>query len=193
MFARSYFCRQSNCTEGSMAKVVGGLILAMACASLLGAADQAEDAPPKTIEGYVRDSGCVHRFHEVVKPLPNGCLEACVRAGSPACDLEQERGSVSSAFGGDAGCRRPGKIVAVSREAREGHWESLRARRIEGDCFGTRRGDAGIGESEKSLSRQRTRRKPAKAREERPQNGCRPCLSNEASPGRLFHLFRGGF
>src|SRR5262252_6020686 len=66
-----------------------------------------------------------------------------------ACDLEQERGSVSSAFGGDAGCRRPGKIVAVSREAREGHGESLRARRIEGDCFGTHRGDAGIGESEK--------------------------------------------
>jgi hypothetical protein len=31
----------------------------------------------------LRDSGCVHRFHEVVKPLPNGCLEACVKAGSP--------------------------------------------------------------------------------------------------------------
>lgn len=36
-----------------------------------------------TVVGYVRDSGCVHRFHEVVKPLPNGCVEACVRAGSP--------------------------------------------------------------------------------------------------------------
>src|SRR5215468_12387997 len=83
MFARQYFCRQSNCTEGSMAKVLGGLVLALACASLLWAADKAEDAPSKTIEGYVRDSGCVHRFHEVVKPLPNGCLKACVRAGSP--------------------------------------------------------------------------------------------------------------
>jgi len=72
-----------------MAKVVGGLILALACASLLGAADKAEDAPPKTIEGYVRDSGCVHRFHEVVKPLPNGCLEACVRAGSPLVILSK--------------------------------------------------------------------------------------------------------
>ena len=41
------------------------------------------DAPPVTITGYVRDSGCVHRFHEVVKPLPNGCVEACVRGGSP--------------------------------------------------------------------------------------------------------------
>ena len=39
--------------------------------------------PERTIVGYVRDSGCVHRFHEVVKPLPNGCVEACVRAGSP--------------------------------------------------------------------------------------------------------------
>jgi hypothetical protein len=36
-----------------------------------------------TVTGYVRDSGCVHRFHEVVKPLPNGCVEACVRGGSP--------------------------------------------------------------------------------------------------------------
>jgi hypothetical protein len=45
--------------------------------------DKAEDASSKTIAGYVRDSGCVHRFHEVVKLLPNGCLEACVRAGSP--------------------------------------------------------------------------------------------------------------
>jgi hypothetical protein len=39
-------------------------------------------APTKII-GYVRDSGCVHRYHEVVKPLPNGCVEACVRGGSP--------------------------------------------------------------------------------------------------------------
>lgn len=66
-----------------MKTIVSGLILALACASLLLATDKAEDAPTKTIEGYVRDSGCVHRFHEVVKPLPNGCLEACVRAGSP--------------------------------------------------------------------------------------------------------------
>ncbi len=41
------------------------------------------EAPPVSIVGYVRDSGCVHRFHEVVKPLPNGCVEACVRGGSP--------------------------------------------------------------------------------------------------------------
>jgi hypothetical protein len=42
-----------------------------------------KEVPPTTVVGYVRDSGCVHRFHEVVKPLPNGCVEACVRAGSP--------------------------------------------------------------------------------------------------------------
>jgi hypothetical protein len=41
------------------------------------------DGPTVSVIGYVRDSGCVHRFHEVVKPLPNGCLEACVRGGSP--------------------------------------------------------------------------------------------------------------
>ena len=41
------------------------------------------DAPKATVLGYVRDSGCVHRFREVVKPLPNGCVQACVRAGSP--------------------------------------------------------------------------------------------------------------
>jgi hypothetical protein len=42
-----------------------------------------KEPPVTTVLGYVRDSGCVHRFHEVVKPLPNGCVEACVRAGSP--------------------------------------------------------------------------------------------------------------
>jgi hypothetical protein len=41
------------------------------------------EAPPISIVGYLRDSGCVHRFHEVMKPLPNGCLERCVRGGSP--------------------------------------------------------------------------------------------------------------
>jgi hypothetical protein len=48
------------------------------------------DAPRVTVTGYVRDSGCVHRFHEVVKPLPNGCVEACVRAGSPLVILTKQ-------------------------------------------------------------------------------------------------------
>jgi hypothetical protein len=42
-----------------------------------------KEGPSASIVGYVRDSGCVHRFHEVIKPLPNGCVEACVRGGSP--------------------------------------------------------------------------------------------------------------
>ena len=41
------------------------------------------EAPSTSMVGYVRDSGCVHRFHEVIKPLPNGCVEACMRGGSP--------------------------------------------------------------------------------------------------------------
>jgi hypothetical protein len=45
---------------------------------------------PVTIVGYVRDSGCVHRFHEVVKPLPNGCVEACARGGSPLVILTKD-------------------------------------------------------------------------------------------------------
>jgi hypothetical protein len=42
------------------------------------------------IVGYVRDSGCVHRFHEVIKPLPNGCVEACVRGGAPLVVLTKD-------------------------------------------------------------------------------------------------------
>jgi hypothetical protein len=73
-----------------MAKIFRGLMFALACASLLSAGDKTQEAPTKTIEGYVRDSGCVHRFHEVLKPLPNGFLEACVRAGSPLVILSKD-------------------------------------------------------------------------------------------------------
>ena len=72
-----------------MTKVFRGLILVLASASLLWAIEKPDDAPTTTILGFVRDSGCVHRFHEVVKPLPNGCLEACVRAGSPLVILSK--------------------------------------------------------------------------------------------------------
>lgn len=58
------------------------LLLAMTEFALLQ--QTAEGSSQATaITGYVRDSACVHRFHEVVKPLPNGCVEACVRGGSP--------------------------------------------------------------------------------------------------------------
>ena len=49
-----------------------------------------KETPIASIVGYVRDSGCVHRFHEVVKPLPNGCVEACVREGSPLVVLTKD-------------------------------------------------------------------------------------------------------
>jgi len=62
--------------------------VAMASAGIYGAV-QAE-APAAPVIGYVRDSGCVHRFHEVVKPLPNGCVEACVRGGSPLVILTKD-------------------------------------------------------------------------------------------------------
>jgi len=55
------------------------VILLMATVALAQQSTEKE----ASIVGYLRDSGCVHRFHEVVKPLPNGCVEACVRAGSP--------------------------------------------------------------------------------------------------------------
>jgi hypothetical protein len=70
-------------------KIVRGVFLFLASVSLLFAIEKSDDVPTTSIVGYVRDSGCVYRFHEVVKPLPNGCLEACVRAGSPLVILSK--------------------------------------------------------------------------------------------------------
>lgn len=67
----------------------GALIFVAATASLAAAQTQKE-ALSVTIVGYVRDSACVHRFHEVLKPLPNGCVEACVRGGSPLVVLTRD-------------------------------------------------------------------------------------------------------
>jgi hypothetical protein len=67
--------------------LVSGLILALGVlgfARVGGKKSTDPKEPPRVIiTGYVRDSGCVHWFHEVVKPLPNGCVEACVRGSSP--------------------------------------------------------------------------------------------------------------
>ncbi len=70
----------------TLKKILGIMLLA----SLAAAAQTEPETPKASIVGYLRDSGCVHRFHEVVKPLPNGCVQACVRAGSPLVILTKD-------------------------------------------------------------------------------------------------------
>src|SRR3954452_2336960 len=65
------------------------LLLFVVVSSILSA-QATQDGGSISIVGYVRDSGCVHRFKEVVKPLPNGCVQACVRAGSPLVVLTRD-------------------------------------------------------------------------------------------------------
>jgi hypothetical protein len=84
------FGGEKSCREDGMNKVVFGLLALMASASFLFGIEKPDDAPTTSVVGYVRDSGCVHRFHEVVKPLPNGCMEACVKAGSPLVILSKD-------------------------------------------------------------------------------------------------------
>lgn len=67
--------------------VVSGLLILVLAAA---AAQIQKSDSPVTVIGYLRDGGCVHRFHEVTKPLPNGCLEACVKAGSPLVVLTKD-------------------------------------------------------------------------------------------------------
>jgi len=70
--------------------VIKVAVLALA-ASAFGADGEKQTAKaPITVVGYLRDAGCVHRYPEVSKPLPNGCLEACVRAGSPLVILSED-------------------------------------------------------------------------------------------------------
>jgi len=70
----------------SIGRIVGNLLVA----ALAAQAQTGANVPTTSIVGYVRDSGCVHRFHEVTKPLPNGCVEACVRGGSPLVILTKD-------------------------------------------------------------------------------------------------------
>jgi hypothetical protein len=72
-------------------KSLPSVALALAAITIAFASGStAKKANATSIVGYVRDSGCVHRFHEVVKPLPNGCVEACVRGGSPLVVLTKD-------------------------------------------------------------------------------------------------------
>jgi hypothetical protein len=82
--------RRKAAWEDRMNRILRGLLVLIASASFLFAIEKPDDAPTTSIVGYVRDSGCVHRFHEVVKPLPNGCLEACVKGGSPLLILGKD-------------------------------------------------------------------------------------------------------
>jgi hypothetical protein len=65
-------------------------VVLLATAAIFAQGPKQKDAPAVAIVGYVRDSGCVHRFHEVIQPLPNGCVEACVRGGSPLVVLTKD-------------------------------------------------------------------------------------------------------
>ena len=71
-------------------KAIRFAIVLLAGTTMFGQLPKQNDASAASIVGYLRDAGCVHRFHEVMKPLPNGCLEACVRAGSPLVILTQK-------------------------------------------------------------------------------------------------------
>jgi len=66
-----------------MNKAIRSAMILLAAAAAFGQGPKQSDGKATSIVGYLRDAGCVQRFHEVVKSLPNGCLEACVRAGSP--------------------------------------------------------------------------------------------------------------
>jgi hypothetical protein len=76
--------------EKPMISMVRLVLLVAASGAMLAQAPELKDAPSRVVTGYVRDSGCVHRFHEVVQPLPNGCVEACVRGGSPIVILTKD-------------------------------------------------------------------------------------------------------
>ena len=66
-----------------MKAITKNIVFLLAAAAAFAQSPTQKAIPTTSVIGYVRDSGCVHRFHEVVKPLPNGCVEACVRGGSP--------------------------------------------------------------------------------------------------------------
>jgi hypothetical protein len=62
-----------------MSAITRVTVVLLAAAATFAQGPTQKETPSASIVGYVRDSGCVHRFHEVIKPLPNGCVEACVR------------------------------------------------------------------------------------------------------------------
>ena len=72
-------------------KVFTGIALLFVIAGMMFAqgAEQKE-APAVSVVGYLRDSACAYKFKEFYKPADNGCLEACLRAGSPLVLLTKD-------------------------------------------------------------------------------------------------------
>jgi len=72
-------------------EIVRRIAIVFAAAGMMFSQEPKEkEAPSVSVVGYLRDSGCVHRFPEFVKPAPNGCVESCVRAGSPLVLLTKD-------------------------------------------------------------------------------------------------------
>lgn len=72
-------------------KVMKMVVVVLTAAGIMFAQEsRQEEGPAVSVVGYLRDSGCVHRFREFVKPAPNGCVEACARAGSPLVLLTKD-------------------------------------------------------------------------------------------------------
>jgi hypothetical protein len=66
------------------------VFIVIAISGMVFAQGAGTEGPALSVIGYVRDSGCVHRFREVIKPAPNGCVQACTRAGSPLVLLTKD-------------------------------------------------------------------------------------------------------
>ena len=106
-----------------------GALLLFGVAALFGIAlainPADQNSSPDSVVGYVRHSECVYRFHEVLKPLPNGCVEACVRGGASLVILARQEPGLPSHFSRNACQGDPLKAASVRRQARQGFWHDL--------------------------------------------------------------------
>ena len=105
-----------------------GALLLFGVAALFGIAlainPADQNSSPDSVVGYLRDSECVYRFHEVLKPLSNGCVEACVRGGASLVILTRQE-QVFHPFSRNACQGDPLKAASVRRQARQGFWHDL--------------------------------------------------------------------
>jgi hypothetical protein len=81
----------SDFSKEALVKVLARIVIVLAAAGMMFSEEpKQKEVPAVSVVGYLRDSGCVHRYPEFVKPAPNGCVEACVRAGSPLVLLTKD-------------------------------------------------------------------------------------------------------